>query len=302
VAFPSQLQDIVKDFRRILPPLVALALAGCRPPDGERAAPASPPPADPAQEALLQQAAPAPAAPGGGVTASPSASRPLPPVPTPPAEPEEPDWKARFLSRAEALQSGFTAPEPGAKVTLTMTSGSVLEGVIRALDEQSVTLIRNNAEMKIPATSLAGESRALLFRGDHGKWRAHQEVLAEYKAWQAARAAREAQSHPPPPPKVAGKIRFPVPPVNEADGRVPAVVAYLKENLRNPESLRILRWGKIGPDPQHGWRVTCQYETLAGDFGKVTEHKYFFINDTGEVFQTAAFKEQPSPNPSSPRR
>ena len=267
----------------------------CKPPPPAAPAPA-PVPGAPAD--LFKE--PAPPAPSTPVT--PTVTPPAPPVPPPVAADAEPDWKALYASRSADLQKGFTPPEPGAKVSVKMSTGSVLEGIVKAIDDTSVTLQRDKVEMKLVATSMAGESRAQLFTADHGKWKAYNQLMGEYKAWHAARARKEMAQEKPIPAKMAGKARFPVPPVNEPSGAVPAVTAYLRENLRNPESLRILAWGAVAKDAKEGWRVTCKYETLAGDFGKVTEQKHFFINDTGEVFQTAAAKDMPAATPASPRR
>ena len=39
-----------------------------------------------------------------------------------------------------------------------------------------------------------------------------------------------------------------------------------------------------------GYVVTAQYETTAGNLGKVVESKYFFMTADGQVVRTAPFK------------
>ena len=99
---------------------------------------------------------------------------------------------------------------------------------------------------------------------------------------------RPPDSGPAPPPRERTRVV----PKNNRDGSVDQVVDWMKENLRNPESIRVVRWYPVEPD-EKGYQVRCKYKIRMDGFGMAEERKIFFLDGYGKVYRTAGYKEAP---------
>lgn len=66
------------------------------------------------------------------------------------------------------------------------------------------------------------------------------------------------------------------------DGSVSQVSAYLKQNLRDPESYRPDFWSKVSRDGEN-YQVTHRYRAKNGFGGYVLEEKTFILDASGNV-------------------
>ena len=96
-------------------------------------------------------------------------------------------------------------------------------------------------------------------------------------------------------PSGGGSDIFVVAPQNDPNrnGAVPAVVAYLKDYVRNPETIRFKKWGKV-QTTESGWRVSLEYEFSTDTMKNAVTHKWFLMDKTGRVYRTALYKDPSS--------
>ncbi|WP_416243452.1 hypothetical protein ACLSSQ_00320 [Azospira sp. APE16] len=78
--------------------------------------------------------------------------------------------------------------------------------------------------------------------------------------------------------------RLPTPSVHNSqwDGSVYQVEAYLKSNLRDPDSYQGIAWGKVTPK-DGGYSVYHRYRAKNGFGGYVVHEDMFFIDQQGNV-------------------
>lgn len=69
---------------------------------------------------------------------------------------------------------------------------------------------------------------------------------------------------------------------NELDGSVKIVKDYIKENAKNPESVKFIEWSKV-TDAGENWAVRCKYEGKNSLGAVVTENMWFYIQNSQVV-------------------
>ena len=208
------------------------------------------------------------------------------PPPPPPAPEAEPDWNAKGKALMETLIPSFKAPRAGEKVQIETAGGEARTVEVIAAGETTL-------EVKIPQgtktyynTDLSNPTRARLFPKEWAFTQAKVKIDQEKAEWEAKRQQAAAARAPSGGSGVAvTRAR----PVNRRDGSVLQVIEYLHATLRNPGQIRFTAWGRVTPH-RDGFVVTAQYETTAGNLGKVVESKYFFMTADGQVVRTAPFK------------
>lgn len=258
--------------------IFSFLLAGCSPPNPEsfvqKEVPADPV-STPVDEApsMIRENEPLAAVPEPAVLGS--ASEPaLPP------KAAAGDWDARGKELMAEFIEGFHPPALESITEVTLSSGTVIQGKAKALGPDSVTMEMAQGEITYSNANLAPASRVKLFARDYAFMKAKMQVDRERAEFTAAQQQAKMVKE-----KEAGVSV----PRNAADGSVWQVLEYLKHNLRDPQNFRALEWGRVQPD-RGGYLVTLKYQTTAGSLGVITEHKYFFMDPTGKVYQTAAMK------------
>jgi len=81
-----------------------------------------------------------------------------------------------------------------------------------------------------------------------------------------------------------------VAPAEEPPGHeelVASVKAYIYANVRNPKSVKFVRWYPPR-EFEKGRYIRCQYQTFGGSFGTIMEDKVFYLNRQNEVVRSAA--------------
>jgi hypothetical protein len=66
------------------------------------------------------------------------------------------------------------------------------------------------------------------------------------------------------------------------DGAVRQVKGYLKENLKDPDSLQFIEWGKVVTEGS-GYAIRCKYRAKNSFGGYEIEHTLFRLNSAGQV-------------------
>lgn len=66
------------------------------------------------------------------------------------------------------------------------------------------------------------------------------------------------------------------------DGSVRQVERYLKDNLKDPDSLDVISWSNVLPDGD-GFKVRCSYRAKNSFGGFVVEEKIFLLNSDGRI-------------------
>ena len=207
------------------------------------------------------------------------------PPPPPPAPEAEPDWKAKGNALMQSLMPNFKGPRPGDRLRIETAGGE-------ARDVEVISATDTSLEVKIPQGSktyanvdLSKETRTRLFPKEWAYTQAKAQIDREMAEWTAKREQAAAARAATPSAVAVTRGR----PVNQRDGSVRQVIEYLHATLRNPGQLRFIFWGRVTPH-KGGYVVTAQYETTAGNLGKVVESKYFFMTADGQVTRTAPFK------------
>ena len=207
------------------------------------------------------------------------------PPPPPPAPEAEPDWKAKGNALMQSLMPGFKGPKPGDRLKIETAGGATRDVEVISATDTSI-------EVKIPQGSktyanvdLSKETRTRLFPKEWAYTQAKAQIDREMAEWNTKREQAAAARTASPSAVAVTRGR----PVNQRDGSVRQVIEYLHATLRNPGQLRFTAWGRVTPH-QTGYVVTAVYETTAGNLGKVTESKYFFMTADGQVTRTAPFK------------
>jgi hypothetical protein len=279
--------------RLLLACVLVSGLSGCQPPAPENFAEESAPSSTdtarsravdvdsldataPSDPVVFQPSPPLPATPPPSLLAQ---NPGPPPMPVPGAAPY--DWNARGQALMAYYATEFKAPTLEGVTELRLSSGSTVRGVVTGLTEDSITLQLAQGSITYQNTNLAPELRSRLFARDYAYLKAREQVELERKDFERrltdTKVERAKES--------GGEI-----PRNERDGTVWQVVDYLKNNLRNPDAIRYLEWGRVLPDGKGGYVVSLKYQTTGGSLGVVTENKYFFMNARGQVLRTAAKK------------
>ena len=231
---------------------------------------------------------------GGGspeIATTPSAERKAVVSPAP----EDPDWEALKRELVPKYMKDFVAPTPGEKMVLMMKSGDKKPCILEKVEGSMVHVKLANGTVGLPATALHPSSQVKLFARAY----AQNETLKDLRvirdkhvkavaAWESAQQARKMARA-----KASGKA---VVPVNDPkkNGAVPAVVEYLRDYVRNPETVRFRKWGKVQSVPKGGWQVSLEYSFDTESMGEVVTHKWFIMDRTGKVFRTALYKDPAS--------
>lgn len=207
-----------------------------------------------------------------------------PPAP-PPAPEAEPDWKEKGNALMQKLMPDFKGPKPGDRLKIETAGGETR-------DVEVISATETSLEVKIPQGSktyanvdLSKETRIRLFPKEWAYTQAKAQIDREMAEWNARREQAASARAATPSAVAVTRGR----PVNQRDGSVRQVIEYLHATLRNPGQLRFTAWGRVTPH-QNGFVVTAEYETTAGNLGKVVESKYFFMTADGQVTRTAPFK------------
>ncbi|MEM7392673.1 MAG: hypothetical protein AAF492_10030 [Verrucomicrobiota bacterium] len=218
-----------------------------------------------------------------------------------------PDWQARYKEARAKYRAAFKAPEPGQTVKIQLKQNSkVVVGALVELSEKQVVLNLDIGRVNYPRKILSDTSRAILWPDDYAHYRAYKTVKAEkrshdlalrraeYEERKRRQAAAEAEAARRREAEqkdraMAEASRPQAPMVNRKDGSVVQVMDYLKENTRNADSIRYVRWGKIRKE-KDGYRVSCVYKVAHESLGEVTESKYFFMDPFGHVTRTAPYR------------
>jgi hypothetical protein len=67
------------------------------------------------------------------------------------------------------------------------------------------------------------------------------------------------------------------------DGSVSQVESWLKENLKDPDSLKFVEWSPVSKTNDGGFTVRVKYRAKNSFGGYVVENKVFFLNSAGTV-------------------
>ncbi len=237
-------------------------------------------------------------------------------------DPKKPDWKLRYQQLYTHFESEFTAPAVGDVVKIEMVGGTIREGVLIALREDSLDVRIGESQLTLQATQMTERSQAQFFKRAYAHLGAVTRGRQEYQRWQQMQVASRPTPVPtraslppqgptqgwpagtgtrPPPGQVVGgrdglnrahkvdpKAK---PPKNEGPkGRVWQVDQYIRRNAAVPHSLRYKSWGRVQPD-KNGYKVRVQYSLESADgFGTSHEDMTFFMHKDGHVYRRAPNK------------
>ncbi len=201
-------------------------------------------------------------------------------APTPTEEPVEPDWKARYQSLKENLIQSFGAPRVGKTMIVKLKSGTERKGILTDLSDNEVTLAFVAGEVSYPRTALSAQTRTELFAEDYAQARAIKLVERDRENFRRKQAAEAS----------AGGANDSSAPFNDPkDQSVWQVKDYLKETLKDPNTIRYQEWSPVMKTGR-GYQVVCTYQAKAGSFGLVTEKKVFHMTESGRVTTASAVR------------
>jgi hypothetical protein len=262
------------------------------------------------------------------VTAPPVQARPRPkesparPTPTPTPErratfdPRNPDWSLRYQMLREYYIGEFEPKDArvGTRMKIPLDNGSVREGVIAAIHEDSLDLEIDNGILNLHADILREDAQKYFFEQYFAQLSAAEQAKEEFAKWKANQARSSMPRPAPTPSERAGGgslVPHTMPdrdnpdglthsyrpkagseaPKNEGPkGRVWQVDQYLRKNSAVPHSLKYKKWF---PGEKHGrgYKVRVQYSVeSAANLGTSHEDMMFFMYSDGRVYQRAAVK------------
>ena len=67
------------------------------------------------------------------------------------------------------------------------------------------------------------------------------------------------------------------------DGSVRQVKAYLKRNLKDPDSFEAIEWSPLKKQSNGGYMVRCKYRAKNSYGGYVVENQVFYLDSKGNV-------------------
>lgn len=216
----------------------------------------------------------------------------------------EPDWTVRAKYLTDGFRERFRPPAVGDRISLKLSSGNERTGRIFSLDDEKVELETASGRMTIPRNVLSRKSRMQLFEDDFANVRAAKRLQVErdrYAAIKANRATeaeivrqtresreslqgREVLMSSGSLPGSSERNGEGSPPKNAADGSVFQVVQYMKEQTRDPGSIRYTHWGAVHPHGS-GYAVEVEYTTANSK-----ETSLFLMRKNGEVFRKIAMR------------
>lgn len=227
--------------------------------------------------------------------------------------PVEPNWNALKTELVEKHKSSFTPLAGGDEIVLTMRDGSKKPGKLEKVEGNMVHVEMAAGSVGYPATALHPSSQVALFELAHAQYETVKELRAmkadyekEKAEWErkqqellAARSRPKGAGGSGGDGGVGGQPNFFSTPatIPENDpsrkGAVIEVVDYLRDYVRNPESVRFLEWGKV-QKTDNGWRVALKYSFSTETMKNAVTHKWFLMDKNGKVYRTALYKDPSS--------
>jgi hypothetical protein len=232
-----------------------------------------------------------------------AAGEPAPPRETPLAG--EAFWQDRAAQWEAHFRESFVPPPEGHPTTIELAGGQPKTGVLVSRDDEGVVLGLEGGAVTYPRVSLSPRSRAQFFVADFARARARLEVQKEQEEYGAllqpdelaaladlvpvgdAPEAPAAEATPEEKPRFRIRPARERPRNSEDDGSVWQVREYIRHNVRNPASVRYVKWYPV-QQYENGYFVRCKYFTDGGSFGTFLEDKVFFMNGRGDVVRTSA--------------
>ena len=105
----------------------------------------------------------------------------------------EPDWKARYAElKQEELKNFKKTAVKGKDLTVTLTDGRRVTGVLTGLTEHGVVLTINGRYHTIPRKKLGGATRMLLFPADYAHMKAMTRVKREQLEYRQKTGGKQA--------------------------------------------------------------------------------------------------------------
>lgn len=245
-----------------------------------------------------------------------------PPKPEPVKADGPPNWNARYAELVGEVKKRWELPPDDRKVSITMKNGASREGYVLGVAKDRATfnvLVPGSTDPQratIQRTMLNDKTRIMLWVDDASKYHATMRVKkekAKYErdnapaiAAQIPSANRPTQTSTTVPRNSQGEeiVRVSGPGVikprvrgvvQHDDGSVDSVVMWLRDNINNPRSIRIHRWGKLVRDPRpgvQGYNLDVTFSSDAGGvLGTIRETKRFFFNREGNITTTANVRQ-----------
>jgi hypothetical protein len=267
--------------------LVLLAVTACKPPADTPSTTQDTMPADSDDGAFLESES------EWGEPSDDSAPEEQDPQSNPQSNPQstsqstsqsEPDWDALKTELIAKHQKSFVPPQAGEKIILVLKNGTKKPGMLEKVEGDTVFMELEAGSIGYPRSALHPSSQVQLFAVAHGQYHAAQEWRDARTTYEKEKREREIAAA-----KASGAAMVPV---NDPakNGAVWQVVEYLRDYVRNPETIRFKKWGKV-QQVEAGYRVSLQYEFSTETMKNAVTHKWFLMDKTGKVYRTALFKE-----------
>lgn len=218
---------------------------------------------------------------------------------------EVPDWQARYTELYAAYAEEFRRPEVGDAVRVELIDGSQQAGWVHRITDDEIVLNTGEGLSMYQLEDLSEASAMANLRSVYARKQAYDQGSKEFEKWKKANPEavhalpnQEPTPQPTPQPTSQPEVvseeptdsnEFPFR-VN-ANGRVPHVEDYIRQNAAFPDSLVVRTWWPVQPHERGGYQVRVRYTLKsAGNLGTSYEDMIFFMHGNGRIHQRAPVK------------
>ena len=262
-----------------------------------------------------QTAAPAPRPnPNPGVPGAPNRGPATTPEPgggdSAPGKSDEPNWDLREGDLLALAQEKFKQAASDEKIPIVLKDGRSREGYFVSVgpDKQKITFRvptgkdGGEATYALERAQLAPETLRRVFADEAALAWTKLKLDEEKKAYEESKKATAGIPAPAAPKTTSPTSPAPnhpngSPAPSSSSPRAPAPRNrpptdpcrrsnyWLKQNIINPDSIKILKWGTLRKDPRgEGLQIDVVFSSDAGGtLGVITETKRFFMKDNGTI-------------------